>query len=119
MNEDSPIVRISDFAHRYALPKKTKATERGDLLVYFTDRINRERDGKKYKKVKIPYVAKKVSHLSVADLYYLRSVCEDAATRSYSWSKCFFGSLKVKHETSTLVRENNSSEERTPARDTV
>lgn len=76
--------------------KKSRASERGDLLKYFTDKINLERDGKKYKKVSVGYTARKLSHLTVPDMYYLKSTCNDATSRGYSWSKCFFGSLKPK-----------------------
>lgn len=98
MNESSTIAPISNFIKPYEKDKtkKSRATERGDLLTYFTECVNKERDGTKYKKVRIPFIATKVSHLSTADLYYLRSSCDDARRRGYGWSKCFFGSLKVK-----------------------
>lgn len=93
-----PLKTISSLLpDRYKKPVvKVKATERGDLLKYFTERINVERDGKKYKKVSIGFTARKLAHLSIQDMYYLKSTCQDASNRGYSWSKCFFGSLKPK-----------------------
>lgn len=88
--------KLSDF--KQYVQTKTRNTERGDLLVYFVQKINAERDGKKYKKVKIPYVAGKLTGFELRDLYYIKSICDDAHNRGYSWSKCFFGSLKIKIE---------------------
>ena len=65
-----------------ALPKlelkKSKKTERGELLVYFCGRLNesRERDG--LKPLSVGRVARLTQGLSVRDLYYLKSVCEKA-----------------------------------------
>jgi hypothetical protein len=75
------------------LAKRT--SERGDLLEYFTAEANRERRGK-YKALPVRFYAVKLSHLKTADLYYLKSVCEDAQRRGGSWAKCFWGSLKIK-----------------------
>ena len=33
-------------------------SERGQLLLYFRDGVNAERDGKKYRKVTVGYIAK-------------------------------------------------------------
>jgi hypothetical protein len=47
----------------------------------------------------IKRIAVKVAHLSVKDLYYLKSICEDARRRRGEWAKCFWGSLRVRKET--------------------
>ena len=78
------------------LPKPSQVTERGMLLTYFRDGINRDRDGKKYRKVSIPYVAKKVQELKIADLYYMKSVIESETRRGQPFGKLFFGMLKPK-----------------------
>lgn len=44
------------------------------------------------------YLAMKISHLSVQDLYYLKSVCLDAERRGVPFSKVFWGSLKPRPE---------------------
>lgn len=73
--------------------KKSRRTERGDFLDTFTARINAERDGVKYKKFTKARIAFFISHIPTSDLYFFLKQCE-----SYSgpFSKCFFGSLKVK-----------------------
>lgn len=88
---------IKDQLQIFAPVKKTRRTERGDLLDFFWAELNieRKRDGKKeYAK---PYIAVRISHIPTKDLYYLKRICEDALDRHYSFGKCFFGSLKVKH----------------------
>jgi hypothetical protein len=83
------------FADR-AKAKPKPVSERGELIDYFHANANAERDGKRYKKLPIRYYAVKLSHLKIADLYYLKSVCEDARRRGGSWAKAFWGSLRVK-----------------------
>lgn len=80
---------------------------------YFTDMveearsiINRERIGTKYKPLSFVAVRKKLSHLSDSDVAYFLSICKDAKNRKVtkpdgtvvpgSFSKVFFGALKVK-----------------------
>ncbi len=41
------------------------------------------------------FIAIKIAHLSLSDLYYFLSVCKDAKSRGRSFSKHFFGSIKV------------------------
>lgn len=82
------------FAHpKYKAPQK-RTSERGDLLEYFTSNVNTARIGTKFKKLPISAVAVRLQGLKLADLYYLKSVCEDARRRGQSWSKTFWGSLK-------------------------
>jgi hypothetical protein len=49
-------------------PTKKTASERGELLEYFTARINRNRDGKKFKKLPISAIASKLKGLALKDL---------------------------------------------------
>ena len=77
---------------------KAATSERAELVGYFTDEVNRERDGKKYKKLTPRYIAVKLAHLSVSDLYYMKSTLEDYRARGNSFSKGFFGSLKVRKD---------------------
>ena len=77
---------------------KSKDTERGELLKYFQGRVNTERVGTKYKQVSIAFIATKVAGLTLRDLYYIKSSCDDSNKNGYSWSKCFFGSLKPRDE---------------------
>lgn len=85
---NSPIV--------FELPKTKITNERQFLLSQFVEEINKERIGTKYKSVTGRGVAMKLAHLKTRDLPYLMSICRDAKNRRGSFSKCFFGSLKVK-----------------------
>ena len=66
--------------------KKTNITERGEILREFVSRISTTWDTKKYGKMTIPRMAKKLQGMSVQDMYYLKRVCED----SKDYSKRFF-----------------------------
>jgi len=63
---------INSFLRR---PKPVRAanSERAELIGYFTDEVNKERDGKKWKKLTPRYIAVKLAHLSKSDLYYLKN----------------------------------------------
>jgi hypothetical protein len=79
---------------RFKPPQKA-ASERAELIGYFRDRLNATRDGKKYKKLTYAAVAVKLSHIkSLSDLYYLKSVCEDAERRGKPFSAIFWWSIK-------------------------
>ena len=77
-------------------PKIHKGTERSDMIKQFMDLINKEREGTKFKKVNYITINMKLTHLSLNDLYYFMSECKDYKNRHGSFSKCFFGALKVK-----------------------
>lgn len=65
--------------------KDTKKTERGDLLIFFSEKMKR----------KIAYVAYRVSHLTIEDLYYLKSDCVQAEVRGVPFGAAFNQALKV------------------------
>lgn len=71
-----------------------RGTERGELLEYFTEVVNCERDGKKYKKLTVKYMGMKLMHLSKDDLYYMRSVMQDMERRGGKAAKWFWWSTK-------------------------
>ena len=70
-------------------------TERGDLLKAFLGKINKEREGTKFKAMKMSALAVKLAHIPTKDLWYLSSICKDYERRNGSFSKCLFGSIKV------------------------
>ena len=76
------------------IKNKSKATERGELLTYFVDRLNQDRDGVNYKKLQISRIAFVLSHLNVQDLYYLKSIC----TQFRNFGSTFWFSIKAKNE---------------------
>jgi len=77
-----------------------KKTERGELMRYFMEQLNvgRIKDGLP------PLTMGRMGRLLVAiptrDLYYLKSVCDDAANRGQSFSKKFWWEINPKkHQT--------------------
>jgi len=68
---------------------------RQELLKDIVENINIEREGTKYKKISAKIVAIKCSHLKEKDLEYFISICKDYKNRKGSFSKCFWGSLKL------------------------
>ena len=73
--------------------KKTKSSERAELIGEFTDLLNRERSGTKYKKLSYSFIGIKLAHVSISDLYFLLKRCKESS----SFGKVFFGSLKINH----------------------
>ena len=85
--ENRPIQPISNlFGHIVLESKRTHRSERGDLITYFLEKINSDRDGVKYKKLTVSYMAHKLSLYTTPQLYYLRIKCDEAK----SFSKCFW-----------------------------
>ena len=73
---------------------KTKETERGELLRFFVENIK----NKKGKPYTFPFMAMKLSHLELQDLYFFVSACKDRLNRNgqATMSKYFWWSLKSK-----------------------
>lgn len=86
---------IADLFGGYTLPvKRTKknTSERGELVRYFFDRAAQEWHGSSA--LKPGYLAMKLAHLTMQDLYAFKSMCEDRVRAGYPWGKYFWGSLK-------------------------
>ena len=78
-----------------ARSKKEKATERGEMMKYFMERLNpgRVRDG--YAPLSLPRMGRLLVAIPTKDLYYLKSVCE----QSKDFSKKFWWEINPKkHE---------------------
>lgn len=73
--------------------KKTKETERGELMRYFCQRINvgRIRDG--LPAVSMGRMGKLLEKIPTKDLYYLKRVCDD----STNFSKKFWWEINPKN----------------------
>lgn len=94
-----------DLIEKYAA-KKSNLSERTDVLRSLCEEVNKERsqtkfyvkDGKKIKVRPLTVVELnfRLSHIPTKDLYYLKSICLDSKNRGQSFSKCLFGSIKVK-----------------------
>lgn len=72
--------------------KKDKATERGELMKYFADRLNttRKRDG--YPPLALARMGRILQTIPTKDLYYLKRVCDDAK----DFSKKFWWEINPK-----------------------
>lgn len=74
---------IGDLMAKRLPQKKGRATERGELLKYFNERIT----NKKGKRFGIPFIAMKCQGMSVQDLYHLKSVCDQESKRTFTDEK--------------------------------
>ncbi|HWO07022.1 MAG TPA: hypothetical protein VNM40_00385 [Candidatus Paceibacterota bacterium] len=75
---------------------RIRATERGELMRYFVDRINpgRVRDG--LPQITMARMGRILEKIPTKDLYYLKRICDD----SKNFSKRFFYELDPKkHDT--------------------
>jgi hypothetical protein len=79
----------------YKLEQKRINSRRSLILNQFQETINKEREGTKWKPLTGKAIAIKTSHLNLAELEYFYSLCKDYKQRNGSFSKCFFGALKV------------------------
>lgn len=79
--------------------KKPINSERAWVISQFVEELNKlagtkyQKDGKWFvvKEVKPSYVAWKLSHLKLVDVYYFLSECRQSKS---GFSKCFYGALK-------------------------
>lgn len=78
--------------------RKERATERGELLKYFAERLNRTRAQGGLPPVSIGRLARLLMATEVRDLYYLKSICEDAESRGgmSAFSKKFWWEVNPK-----------------------
>lgn len=85
----TPVAIASLFAN-YKMPQPTKAkaaTERGELLKYFSQKLQRP----------IPRVATYLKGMQdLKTLYYIKSDCDQAEARGIPWGAAFHTSLKPK-----------------------
>lgn len=78
--------RLSSFFQEQKTKAPKRQSERGSLLEYFSEKINKP----------IGFVAFKLTGFKLPDLYYLKSVCDSEEKRGTPWSKVFYGSIKPK-----------------------
>ena len=67
--------------------------ERGEIVEFFFKRIEQRWLGKR--KLTFGFLARKVSHLSLRDLFFLKSICVEEEKRGVPFYKTFWGSLKI------------------------
>jgi hypothetical protein len=79
------------------VPKKRKRlTERGEMMRYFKDELNKTRIKDGFEYISMPRMGKILEMIPTSDLYYLKSVCDEAARRGNSFSKRFWWELDPK-----------------------
>jgi hypothetical protein len=88
--------RIKNLFGEYTTnPKAPRKTERGDLIDEFYAGLKPHWDAKKFGQLTPGYVRWKLAGIKTKDLYYIRSVCEDAK----NYSKTFFWLINLdKHK---------------------
>lgn len=85
---------INLFGKYQKAPTKTRNNQRGDLILYFTERLNSGRRADGYKEVTTGYVAFKLTGIPVRDLHFLRSTCDQESKRGVPFGKVFWYSIQ-------------------------
>lgn len=69
------------------LNKKERATERGELMEYFRDKLNRTRVQDGFAPLNLARMGKILQLIPTKDLYYLKSVCDQATdfSKKFWW----------------------------------
>ena len=57
---------------------QTRKTERGELMQYFCDKLNRTRARDGLSKITMGRMGKMLEKIPTKDLYYIQRVCDDA-----------------------------------------
>ena len=74
------------------IAKKERATERGELMQYFMQKLNRDRIRDGLGALSMPRMGKILQAIPTKDLYYLKSVCD----QSTNFSKKFWWEVNPK-----------------------
>lgn len=92
-SDENKVVSLGTLFAGYKPEKKKRTSERAELIRYFAEKA-RDRNGKPFKP---SYIAYRLSHLTVSDLYTFRSMLEDRAKtqQGFNWNRAFFGMLKA------------------------
>jgi hypothetical protein len=73
--------------------KKERSTERGELMEYFRDQLNRSRVPDGLPPLSMPRMGRVLQAIPTKDLYYLKSVCDQAT----NFSKKFWWEINPKN----------------------
>jgi hypothetical protein len=84
--------KLADMS-RYTKPTTKANSNRAHLIEQFLERLNPGRKQAGYPELTPARLGKMVAHLSDDDLYFTFNTC---SKYNGPFSKCFFGSLKVK-----------------------
>jgi hypothetical protein len=105
-------------SHLGAQRRKDKASERGDLMQYFMQKLNitRTRDGLG------PLTMGRMGRIFLAvptkDLYFLKSICDDAQKRGDldSFCKKFWWEVSPKNHTEEAKKKQHAAQSNTKAK---
>lgn len=93
-------MNLEQLAKSYILKKEKSKhkTEEGEIISEFMNEINLERIGTKFRKVNFMSVRTKLEAIAnnKQAMREFLSNCKDSKSRSGSFSKCFYGALKIK-----------------------
>ncbi len=95
--------QISLLIENYKVPviAKKRTSERAEIVQEFVGRLNFERkDNKDFKPLSPGFVAFKISHLTIPELYEFYKTCCNSKS---GFSKCWWGALKVRDSLSPLA----------------
>lgn len=87
---------------------KSKDTERGELMKYFCERLNSTRALDGLPPVSMGRMGKLVQAIPTKDLYYLKTVCDDAQ----NFSKKFWWEINPKNHTEEAKKASAAKFER-------
>ncbi len=76
--------------------KRARLTERGELMRYFKEELNKARHRDKLEAITMPRMGKILEAIPTNDLYYLKSVCDQAQARGQEFSKRFWWEVDPK-----------------------
>ena len=87
--------------------KKDKATERGELMQYFMQKLNRARMRDGLPPLTMPRMGRLLVAIPTPDLYFLKSVCDDADKRNGidAFCKKFWWEISPKNHTPEAKKE--------------
>lgn len=75
---------------------KSKETERGELMVYFCKKLNVGRKEKGLKDISMGRMGRMLEGIPTADLYYIKSCCDDWENECKPWASLFYTMFKNK-----------------------
>lgn len=94
METESHPKLLGDLILKRQPTSQKRLSERASVVQYFHERA-RDKNGKQFS---APYIGRRLSHLTLQDLYAFKSMLEDRSRTQigFNWNKMFFGMLKVR-----------------------
>ena len=90
------------------IKKRDRATERGEMMRYFMEKLNRSRARDGWPALSLPRMGRILQAIPTKDLYYLKSVCDHAT----DFSKKFWWEVNPKkHEDDKKPKAKKTSKQ--------